>query len=91
MIVESFFFRVLGVGYSKRGLSSFCVFVISRNEMPVTSYFGYSGTNPMFTVFLKTYQLLTSFLERQKALKIRLNPKLNMGLDMRFDASLHPF
>jgi len=21
--------------------------------MPVTSYFGYSGTNPMFTVFLK--------------------------------------
>ena len=53
-ILQSFFFRVLGVGYSKRGLSSFCVFVISRNEMPVTSYFGYSGTNPMFTVFLKT-------------------------------------
>ena len=52
-ILQSFFFRVLGVGYSKRGLSSFCVFVISRNEMPVTSYFGYSGTNPMFTVFLK--------------------------------------
>ena len=26
----------------------------SRNEMLVTSYFGYSGTNPMFTMFLKT-------------------------------------
>jgi len=30
MIVESFFFRVLGVGDSKRGLSSFWVFVILK-------------------------------------------------------------
>jgi len=28
-------------------------YYVSRNEMPVTSYFGYSGTNPMFTMFLK--------------------------------------